>query len=286
MTHLLLPDPARVSLLTNRIHSYVQRTWLILEHLSIPYQYIEVNPYHKAPEFLRINPRGLVPALGVPQTVSRTSEAEEHAKLKPLYESLVLCDYLDSAYTSPKTSTPSLYPQDDYERARMHIWIDWVSKKICPAFYRLLQHDSSASYSLEEARENLANVLVEWVKEADTDGPFWNGKEVSMVDICLAPWNERWNVIDHYKTGGVGIPYVSNYGSRGLEQALSEQTVKEEDKQVWERWVRWSEAMSECDFLKRTLSEHDMLLANYKRYAENQTGSEVGQATRDGKALP
>ena len=44
---------------------FVQRTWITLEEKVIPYEYIEINPYHKDPEFLKLNPRGLVPTLGV-----------------------------------------------------------------------------------------------------------------------------------------------------------------------------------------------------------------------------
>ncbi len=38
----------------------VQRVWTVLEEKNIPYQYIEVNPYHKPDSLLKSNPRGLV----------------------------------------------------------------------------------------------------------------------------------------------------------------------------------------------------------------------------------
>lgn len=43
---------------------FVQRVWIALEEKGIPYEYKEVNPYKKEPHFLKINPKGLVPALG------------------------------------------------------------------------------------------------------------------------------------------------------------------------------------------------------------------------------
>lgn len=64
---------------------FVQRVWITLEEKRIPYQYIEINPYHKGPELLRANPRGLVPTLEV-------------APGKALYESTVLCEYLEEHY--------------------------------------------------------------------------------------------------------------------------------------------------------------------------------------------
>lgn len=42
---------------------FVQRVWSVLEEKGIPYQYIEVNPYHKPQSLLDLNPRGLVPTL-------------------------------------------------------------------------------------------------------------------------------------------------------------------------------------------------------------------------------
>ena len=42
---------------------FVQRVWIALEEKGIPYQYIEVNPYHKPQSLLDLNPRGIVPTL-------------------------------------------------------------------------------------------------------------------------------------------------------------------------------------------------------------------------------
>ncbi|KAL2041601.1 hypothetical protein N7G274_005385 [Stereocaulon virgatum] len=60
------------------------RVWAVLEEKEIPYQYIEVNPYHKFKYLLNLNPRGLVPTL----------QYED----KPLYESTVVCKFLEDAY--------------------------------------------------------------------------------------------------------------------------------------------------------------------------------------------
>jgi len=42
---------------------FVQRVWITLEFLNLPYQYIEVDPYKKPQALLDVNPRGLVPAI-------------------------------------------------------------------------------------------------------------------------------------------------------------------------------------------------------------------------------
>lgn len=61
---------------------FVQRVWITLCEKRIEHQYVEINPYRKDPDFLAMNPRGLVPALTVPR--GDGGEAK-----KPLYKSLV-----------------------------------------------------------------------------------------------------------------------------------------------------------------------------------------------------
>ena len=45
---------------------FAQRAWIALLEKGVPFEYIEYNPYaEKTPEFLKLNPRGLVPVLEV-----------------------------------------------------------------------------------------------------------------------------------------------------------------------------------------------------------------------------
>ncbi len=154
---------------------FVQRAWVVLEEKKIPHQYIEINPYHKAPEFLALNPRGLVPTLGVPVDA-------KGSKLKPLYESIVICEYLDEAYPGPR-----LLPEDPYERARCRLWIDHAGSKIVPGFYKMMQHTPDKPYSIEEARAELHKNIKMFVEEMDDGGPWFLGERFSMVDIMPAP---------------------------------------------------------------------------------------------------
>jgi glutathione S-transferase len=101
---------------------FVQRAWTVLEEKKIPYQYIEVNPYDKPKSLLDLNPRGLVPTLQYDN--------------KPLFESTVICEFLEEAYPDHK---PRLLPEDVYERARTRIWTDFTTSRITPAFFRFMQ---------------------------------------------------------------------------------------------------------------------------------------------------
>jgi glutathione S-transferase len=252
---------------------FVQRVWITLHLKSIPHRYVEINPYHKAAEFLARNPRGLVPTLAVndPQYAGTSSSVNGEAaapastKEKILYESTIVAEYLDTLFP---TSQP-LLPTDPYDRARTKIWLDWVSGKIVPAFYRFLQHTPEKSYSLDEARDEFVNHVKTLVKQMRPTGPWFAGRQIGMVDVAVIPWAERIFLLDHYK-GGSGI---------GKE-------VEDGDKEVWERWRAWAEAVRGNESVKATMSDPEKYIEAYQRYAEDKTQSQVGQATRGGRSLP
>jgi len=67
---------------------------------------------HHSPEYLKINPNGVIPTLML-------------ADGRSLYESGTICEYLDEAYPEPP-----LRPADPYERAVMRNWIRHVDERI------------------------------------------------------------------------------------------------------------------------------------------------------------
>ncbi|KAL8375973.1 hypothetical protein RB595_007195 [Gaeumannomyces hyphopodioides] len=260
---------------------FVQRAWMVLEEKRIPYQYIEINPYHKSPEFLALNPRGLVPTLAVPRPAA--GGGQQGQELKPLYESTIVCEYLDETFTDEAIHGPCLMPRDPYERARCRIWVDHVSKKMVPGFYKLLQHTPEKPYSLDQARQELHDSIKALVREmAPAEGggstggvgPWFLGDRFSLVDVSLAPWAKRLWLIDHYKAGGVGIP------AEGAQEGDGG------DGSVWRRWRIWHDAVVNRPCVVHTWSDEQQYIDVYKRYASDTTNSLVGQATRKGEKLP
>ena len=71
-----------------------------------------MNMEHHSPEYLKINPNGVIPTLILEDGRS-------------LYESGTICEYLDEAYPEPP-----LRPADPYERAVMRNWISHVDERI------------------------------------------------------------------------------------------------------------------------------------------------------------
>ncbi|KAI1738430.1 glutathione S-transferase [Xylaria scruposa] len=251
---------------------FVQRSWIVLHEKEIPHQYVEINPYHKAPEFLALNPRGLVPTLAVP-TSGGGGGGGGGGEEKPLYESTIICEYLDEAYGDGVPLLPrGNDPREAYLRARCRLWIDHVGNKIVPGFYRVLQHTPGKDYTIEEARSNFLSQIKTFVKEMDESGPWFLGDKFSLVDVMLAPWAKRLFLIDHYKPGGTGIP--------------AEGRTAGEDEQVWKRWRVWFDAITERKSVLETWSADDMYVEAYKRYAEDTSQSQAAQATRKGERLP
>jgi len=225
---------------------FVQRALLVLLEKNIPFQYIEVNPYHKPASLLELNPRGLVPTLQYDS--------------KPLYESTVICEFLEDAYPD---ATPHLLPSEPYAKARARIWIDFVTTRIIPAFHRFLQFQGQGE-GLEKVRGEFLSKLKEFTEAMDKEGPYFLGKEVSLVDLILAPWAVRLWVFDHFK-GGLGLA----------------------EKEDWEkRWAKWFIAVEKRDSVVNTTSEKEHYLPIYQRYADDVAQSEMAKAIRAGKGVP
>ena len=227
---------------------FVQRAWAVLEEKKIPYQYIEVNPYHKPESLLSLNPRGLVPTLQYDN--------------KPLYESTVICEFLEEAYPG---YGPRLMPDDAYSRARTRIWTDYCTSRIIPSFHGYLQFQPmDDKEGLEAARQDFLSKLRDLASELHPTGPFFLGSEPSLIDFVVAPWINRLWVFDHYK-GGLNIP---------------------DNDKVWQRLVEWKKAIEERPSMRDTLSERGHYLPIYQRYADNTAMSELAKATRKGGGVP
>jgi glutathione S-transferase len=208
--------------------------------------------------FLDINPKGLVPAL--------------EYKGRPLNESLVIAEFVEDAFHDHK---PHLLPTDAFERARVRLSIDLISKKIVPAWFRTIQAQEEDRQ--QAGREDLYKALQELVKEVK--GPYFLGEEFSLVDTAIAPFAVRDYILkDH----------------RGYSRADAS-----------EDWKKYAEALEDRDSVKRTSSVSRMFIdishllisiffvqelqhyeEIYGRYLRNEAQSEVAKATRGGQDLP
>ncbi|KAA8491572.1 putative glutathione S-transferase parC [Porphyridium purpureum] len=245
---------------------FAQRAWIALEELRLPYTYIEINPYavdasqpggytkkqlsmrektELYPDFVRVSPRGLVPALsdcGI-----------------GVFESLPLIEYLDEVYG---TSERRLMPRNAYQRAQVRIWCDYVTNRIQKAYYVILisqntkQQNEAYQTLLNESRM-LARAM-ELNSAAFGSGPFFLGLEFSMMDIALAPFWFRFLVIGgHYRN--LTFP---------------------EHEPEFVRLRVWWEAVRARPCVARTLVCEPRLIESYRQYARNEATSDFAQGMR------
>ena len=117
-----------------------------MQEKGTKYQWKEVNPYKKDKDYLAINPKGLVPAL------------VHHGRA--LNESQIILEYLEDI--SPDHN---LLPKHPFDRAIARLWMDHVSKKICPAFFRVILAQEKPKQ--KEAEEELLNAITKFVDAMD-----------------------------------------------------------------------------------------------------------------------
>ena len=165
------------------------------------------NMEHHSPEYLRINPNGVVPALILDDG-------------RPLHESGTICEYLDEVYPDPP-----LRPADPYRRALMRNWIrhvdglignlivfNWVhslakvaaqwsdeelaerlkkvpSKERQEAWYRAARKPYTEE-ERSEARRKLVRLL-DRMEEMIGQGRWLVGDAYSIADIAVVPFVKR-----------------------------------------------------------------------------------------------
>ncbi|KAM9327309.1 glutathione S-transferase omega-1-like [Gastrophryne carolinensis] len=155
-----------------RFCPFAQRSRMVLAAKGIQYEDVNINLKNKPDWFFEKNPLGLVPVI-------ETSDG------KIIYESAVVCEYLDEVFPGVK-----LTPSDPYEKAKQKMLQEQFSA-VSTAFYKI------RTASDEDAPELWAQFF-EKLKKIDEglakkNTPYFGGNSVAMIDYLLWPWFERFN---------------------------------------------------------------------------------------------
>jgi glutathione S-transferase len=160
---------------------------------------------HHTPEYLALNPNGVIPLLVLPDGRS-------------LYESSTICEYLDETYPEPP-----LRPTDAYRRAEMRNWIRHVDERIGNLIVFNWKHSiqkMASQLSDEELKERLKKIPSKerqeaWLRVARR--PFTKDEEdearrklVLLLDKMEARLEQHaWLVGDAYSLADIGVvPFV------------------------------------------------------------------------------
>jgi glutathione S-transferase len=144
-----------------KICPFVQRVIGVLELKGVEYEVEYISLADKPNWFLQASPHGQVPIL--------------MTKYGVLFESEPISEYIDEIYDEI-----SLHPQNPFLRAQNRAWISLASRNY------LVQCRTQRSPTEEKLGENLQGLREEFrkIEGAKVDGPYFNGKAISQVDVA------------------------------------------------------------------------------------------------------
>eukprot|EP00979_Chaetoceros_neogracilis_P012473 scaffold3337_cov256-Chaetoceros_neogracile.AAC.7 len=166
-----------------------QRTHIALHELGIPFDITEVSG-HPAPDwYLKINPRGKVPAIRIPS-----------CDYEVIHDSAICNEFLCDYASSTLKKDHNLMPQDPILRARARLLNDHCDSVLGKAqFTFLMNKDTEEDAKLAAEVEKALEVYEEALNNSD-DGPFLLGAEFTLADLHVLPFIQRLVItLRHWK---------------------------------------------------------------------------------------
>jgi glutathione S-transferase len=170
----------RLKLVSFDICPYVERSRIVLIEKGLPHDLELIELANKPAWFLEVSPMGRVPVLLLDG--------------RPVFESMVINELLNELYPEPP-----LFPADPVARAEGRGWIVFANDVAMPAGGAAMlalaggaQGDALAK-PLGALRDALGKIER---KLADGGGPFFLGRDFSLVDASYAPFLRRWRMAE------------------------------------------------------------------------------------------
>jgi glutathione S-transferase len=223
-----------LEIISAEVCPFAQRSLIALLEKGANYLHTEIDLRNKPVWFADVSPYSKVPVL-------------RHGDVR-VYESAIINEYLDEVLPQP-----ALMPKDAGARAQARIWIDFDNVKFVPAFYKVLLAQEATR------RGELATTIADALRFIETaalgaraTGPYWLGREFTLVDIAVWPHMERLAVLEAYR--GIKVPKECG------------------------RLREWLAAVAERASVKDTAHDGDYHVRAYSRYAD---GTADGTTARD-----
>jgi glutathione S-transferase len=171
-------NPPVYTLVSHSLCPYVQRAAIALTEKGMAFERRYVDLADKPAWFVAISPLGKVPLLIV---------RGEHEPASVVFESAVICEYLEDANTRS-----ALHPQDPLDRARHRSWIEFASAILS----ELWHFETAADVDRYEVKRQALTDKFARVEAELGDGPYFAGKRFSLVDAAFAPIFRYFDVFD------------------------------------------------------------------------------------------
>lgn len=168
--------------------AYAQRTRITLKELGLPFDTTEVTGMPKPDWYLKINPRGKVPALRVPT-----------ADYAVIYESAICNEFLCDYATTKLQLEHSLMPNDPFMRAKIRLLNDHCDNVFAKTQFTYLMNKDDAKD--DELCAEMEKALAAYEAAiAEGEGPYLLGKEFTLADVHVLPFLQRLVItLKHWK---------------------------------------------------------------------------------------
>ena len=181
---------------------------------------------HLKPEYLKLNPNGVVPTLVHDGAV--------------IIDSSVICEYLDEVF--PEVS---LSPADPVARAHMRKWLRYFEEVPTPAvrypsfnrvliqgfkklnetefdeaansrplrkhFYKQMGRDGFTELVIDKAIEDIADTVGRMEQALAKGGPWLMGEQFTIADICVVPSIDRMEDLGYENIWEASHPLVTDW---------------------------------------------------------------------------
>jgi glutathione S-transferase len=230
--------------LYNAAHSTCsQKVRLCLAEKNLPFEDIKLDlgkaKEHLRPEYLKINPNGVVPTLV--------------DAVHTIVDSSVICEYLDEKYPQIRLS-----PEDLVERAKMRAWMRFLEevptaavrvpsfnmgflpryegmdrttfedvesdvRPIRKQFYRRMGTSGFKSEDVQASLDQIANTCARMSAALET-GPWLLGEQYSLADIIVTPLIDRMADLGMAYIWQDSFPRVTDWYARMQARPAFKQT--------------------------------------------------------------
>jgi glutathione S-transferase len=176
----------KLILISHHLCPYVQRAAITLAEKGVAFERVNIDLDNKPDWFKQMSPLGKVPLLRAGDEV--------------LFESSVIVEYLEETQRKP------LHPQDPLMRAKHRAWMEFGSTILGDLWI----YETTLDQAAFEAKTKAMREKFERLERVLRAGPYFAGRDFSVVDAVFAPVFRYFDTFDQIKDSGIwnGLPKV------------------------------------------------------------------------------
>lgn len=195
----------KLQLYSSDVCPFAYRVRLCLHEKAIDHELIQIDLGNIPDWYYEVSPTGRAPLLKLGDDV--------------VWESLVMDEFLEDAYPDNP-----LLPQDPVARAHARILIEYCNSTFQPSFCGLVFELDESKH--DEIRAAISESL-KYIDErlAECPGPYWLGKQISLIDVTFYPFFEHAPVLAEYRD--YEMPTEHEHLNRWLSAMRTRQSVQD-----------------------------------------------------------